>query len=313
MNYAGCDLHKETTWFYVLNERGEKVLSQNVTNDRASLKAIFERIPRPFQLAVEATYNWYFFVDMAGQYADKVELANSYELKAFAKRNKKSDKIDAKLIATVLYQGYLPSVMIADPYTRQVRELLRCRLTLVQDRSRNIARLKMLFDKLGQNVSADLTTRKRLDGLSTAEMSSLYAQVVENYRQRIRQLSDQISELNAVINKLAVSDRQIEHLQSIDGIGYFSAALIKTEIIDINRFRNFNQLCAYAGLAPRRESSADKVVRGPLNKNRRKLLRWILVEDVIPFVRADAERKKEFDRISARKAEFFSEIDLKSG
>jgi transposase len=48
---------------------------------------------------VESTYNWYFFVDLAEQYADKVYLANTYELKAFAKRHKKTDKIDGKLIA----------------------------------------------------------------------------------------------------------------------------------------------------------------------------------------------------------------------
>lgn len=298
---VGCDLHKETTWFYVLNDLGEKVLSQNISNDRASLKAIFEKIPRPFHLAVEATYNWYFFVDIAEQYAEKVMLANSYELKAFAKRNKKSDKIDARLIATVLYQGYLPSVMIADPYTRQVRELLRCRLTLVQDRSRNISRLKMLLDKLGYIQSADFTTYKGLESLPADELPAMYAQVALNYRDRIRFLSEQISVLNTSINKLAYNDQQIKNLQSIDGIGYFSAALIKTEIIDVKRFDNFNQLCAYAGLAPRRDSSANKVTCGPLNKNRRKLLRWILVEDVIPFVCANSGRKSEFDKVSQQK------------
>ena len=47
---------------------------------------------------VEAAYNWRFFVDLAEQYAQKGILANSYELKAFAKRHKKTDKIDARLI-----------------------------------------------------------------------------------------------------------------------------------------------------------------------------------------------------------------------
>jgi hypothetical protein len=47
---------------------------------------------------VESTHNWYFFVDLAEQYAEKVYLANTYELKAFAKRHKKTDKIDGRLI-----------------------------------------------------------------------------------------------------------------------------------------------------------------------------------------------------------------------
>jgi transposase len=301
MNYVGCDLHKETTWFYVLDDQGRKVLSQNVTNDQKSLKLFFEKIPRPFTLAVEATYNWYFFVDLAEQYADKVYLANSYELKAFAKRHKKSDKIDARLVATVLFQGYLPKVMIADSYTRQIRELLRCRLTLVQDRSRNVTRLKMILDKLGHIEPRDLCTYKDLDALPITSLSPMYAQVVTNYRDRIKFLCDQISAVNKVIMDLAIHDQDITNLDTIPGVAYFSAALIKTEIIDINRFSHFGQLCAYAGLAPQREMSANKVICGPLNKNRRKLLRWILLEDAMIYINVDEERKKEFEQIKKTK------------
>ena len=301
MNYVGCDLHKETTWFYVLDDQGQKVISQNINNEQPSLKLFFEKLPRPFMLAVEATYNWYFFVDLAEQYADKVFLANSYELKAFAKRHKKSDKIDARLIATVLFQGYLPKVVIADSYTRQVRELLRCRLTLVQDRSRNVTRLKMILDKLGHIESRDLTTNKDLDALPVTLLSPMYGQVVLNYRDRIKFLSEKISAINKAITELAINDQDIANLDTIPGVAYFSAALIKTEIIDINRFSGFGQLCAYAGLAPKRDMSANKVVTGPLNKNRRKLLRWILLEDAMIYVNVDEERKKEFEQIKNAK------------
>ena len=146
MNYVGVDLHKESSWFYCLNEQGRKTDSTNVSNNQAVLKDYFEKIPKPFTLAVEATYNWYFFIDMAEQYAYKVFMANSYELKAFAKRHKKTDKIDARLIATVLYKGYLPTVTIADKRTRETRELLRYRMRLVGDRTRNISRLKALLN-----------------------------------------------------------------------------------------------------------------------------------------------------------------------
>ena len=89
MYYVGVDLHKETSWFYIVDSHGEKVDSKDIVNEPAILKRYFEQIPKPFILAVEATYNWYFFVDLAEQYAQKVFLANSFELKAFAKRHKK--------------------------------------------------------------------------------------------------------------------------------------------------------------------------------------------------------------------------------
>jgi len=86
MNYVGVDLHKERSWFYVADEHGKRIDSQSIANSPEVLRTYFGTIPLPFTLAVESTYNWYYFVDLAEEYADKVYLANSYELKAFAKR-----------------------------------------------------------------------------------------------------------------------------------------------------------------------------------------------------------------------------------
>ena len=93
MYHVGVDLHKETSWFYIIDSNGKKVDSKNILNKPEILRKYFEQIPKPFVLAVEATYNWYYFVDLAQEYAKEVFLANSYELKAFAKRHKKTDKI----------------------------------------------------------------------------------------------------------------------------------------------------------------------------------------------------------------------------
>ena len=71
-------------------------------------------------------------------------------------------------------------------------------------------------------------------------------------------------------NKL-LNDKEIQNLITIDGLDYFSAALIKSEIADINRFASFNRLSAYAGLAPRVSQSGNKAAHhGALMINRRK-------------------------------------------
>jgi transposase len=118
MNYIGVDLHKRSSYIYILDKNGNKILNKRISNNMIQLKEFFKEVEKPFRLAVETTYNWYFFVDLAQEYSDEVYLANSYELKAFAKRNKKNDKIDAKLIAELLYQGYLAVVYIPDKQTR---------------------------------------------------------------------------------------------------------------------------------------------------------------------------------------------------
>lgn len=302
MNYVGVDLHKEQSWFCVLDQSGKKLASKSISNKLDWLKKFFTTIPKPFVLAVEATYNWYFFVDIAELYAEKVYLANSYELKAFAKRHKKTDKIDAQLIADVLRKGFLPIVFIPNKQIRIMKEIVHYRMNLVQDRSRNIFRLKNLLDKLGENSSGDFTTFKRLQALKIDHLPTSYKTIITNYVEKITFLTRKIFLIEKYIAEQFKFDDDISNLISLKGIDYFSAIIIKSEIGDINRFACFNRLCAYAGLAPRVSQSGNKkAYHGALNINRRKNLQWILLEVVYHYIKASKERKQQYEFLKKRK------------
>lgn len=301
MHYVGCDLHKESTWFYVMDESGRKIISESILNHTDKLHSFFGQIPKPFISAVEATYNWYFFIDIAEQYAEKVYLANSYELKAFAKRHKKTDKIDSRLIADVLRKGYLPSVYIPNRETRAMKELLEYRMKIIQDRSRNIFRLKNLLDRWGKDSSGDYTTYKGLRSIAVDSLSEEYKNIAKGYIERITLLAGQAYEAIKNIRREAQKDEDVLNLITIDGLDYFSAALVKNGIIDVTRFKSFARLCAYAGLAPRVHQSGNKSISGPLNVNRKKSLQWILLETVYHFIKADPRRKAKHEAISRRK------------
>ena len=218
MNYVGADLHKEQTWFYVMDAEGNKILSKSISNKQEILKGFFETLPKPFELAVEATFNWYFFIDIAEQYAEKTYLSNSYELKAFAKRHKKTDKIDARLIADVLRKGYLPTVTIADKSTRQMRELLRCRINLVRDRTMYISRLKNILTKIGETGTGDYTCYKHLENMETLHMPREYKIVVEYYKEKILVYHSELSAITKSIKEIASNDPDIINLITIPGL-----------------------------------------------------------------------------------------------
>jgi transposase len=302
MYYVGADLHKEQTWFYIMDHNGTKIDSKSIANSPDSLKNYFAKIPRPFTLAVEATYNWYFFMDIAEQFAQAAYLANSYELKAFAKRHKKTDKIDACLIADILRKGFLPAVFIPDQSIRQLKELLHHRINIVRDRSRNILRLKNTLDKLGADSEGDFTTGKRLRSIPADSLPEYSRYVVTGYVEQIVQLSQRIHSMKTYLKNKLLEDKEIQNLITIDGLDYFSAALIKSEIADINRFASFNRLSAYAGLAPRVSQSGNKAAHhGALMINRRKNLQWILLETTFHFIRASTRRKERYEELKERK------------
>ncbi|MBU1726585.1 MAG: IS110 family transposase [Candidatus Omnitrophica bacterium] len=302
MYYVGADLHKEQTWFYVMDHNGDKILSKSISNNPEILHQFFRSLPRPLTLAVEATYNWYFFTDIAEQYAEHVYLANSYELKAFARRHKKTDKIDARLIADVLRKGYLPTVFIPNRSIREVKELLRYRINLVRDRCRNIFRLKNTLDKLGADSSGNFATEKQLKNIPVDSFPEHYRYIISAYIERIIFLSKKLYSVKIYLKDELSDDAEIRDLITVDGLDYFSAALVKSEIVDIERFRSFNRLCAFAGLAPRVAQSGNKAAyHGALLSNRRKLLQWILLETVFHFIKASPERKTRYENLKASK------------
>jgi len=301
MNYVGCDLHKSSTYVYVINSKGKCIINKSIPNNTVDLHNFFKSVPKPFELAVEATYNWYFFIDIVAEYTDKYYLTNPLYLKAFAKRNKKTDKIDAKLIANILRVGYLPTVHIADKNIRIQREVLRKRMKTVQDRCRIIFRLKALLDKLGEDSIGNFATIKRLKEIEISHMPEEYHYIIEDYRKQIVEFLQSEHRIDSLIKKLVYDDPEAKLLTTIDGVGEFSALLIKSEIATISRFKNFDALCSYAGLAPRVYQSGNKCIIGAISKNRRKHLQWILLEISHFFIQQNERYKNKFERIKEQK------------
>ena len=65
-------------------------------------------------------------------------------------------------------------------------------------------------------------------------------------------------------------------INSIPGIGNYSALVIASEIADIERFNDSHKLCAYAGVVPSVRNSADTIHHGSITKRGSMTLRWVL-------------------------------------
>jgi transposase len=175
-------------------------------------------------------------------------------------------------------------------------------MNLIKDRSKTISRLKALLDKLGIQANGDFTTDKALEGIDFTTIPLGYHLPVKRYIEQLRWYRQKILQFKKELRaRLLPPDKDITNLTSIPGIGLFSASLIKSEIADIGRFKSFNRLCSYAGLAPRVHQSANTQYNGPLSKNRCKNIQWILIENVIHFIRALPHIANKHQRIKRRK------------
>jgi len=74
-----------------------------------------------------------------------------------------------------------------------------------------------------------------------------------------------------------LADR-IEYLRKVPGVGPITAVTWALEIGAVSRFRSVKQAISYCGLCGDEKSSAEKVLRTPLSKQRNKHIQRVLVE-----------------------------------
>jgi len=231
----------------------------------------------------------------------EVHLAHPLGVKAFACRRVRNDEKDAADLADLLRMGRLPEAWIAPAEIRELRELTRYRLKLVQRRSGFKEQVHAVLAKLGTPVTCTdifgVWGNTWLDGLALPQP---YAGKVALLRTLIGELGSEIAVLDAVIADLLEHHDGYHALQVLPGIGPVLAAVIVAEIGDIRRFSCPAKLCSWAGLTPRHRESDTKVARGHITKQGSPVLRWAMVE-AIQHQPASSPVRGVKDRIIARR------------
>ena len=89
-------------------------------------------------------------------------------------------------------------------------------------------------------------------------------------------------------------------LDTIPGVGVYSAVHIASAIGDITRFPSDEELASYAGIVPRTyQSGGTRIDKGL--KHGDKLLRWILVQDAYAAVRLSRRFRRLYMKSKRKK------------
>ena len=99
-------------------------------------------------------------------------------------------------------------------------------------------------------------------------------------------------------------------LQSVPGIGAYSAMVILAEVGEIGRFGNKRSLASYAGLTPIVRESAGKRKRGGIGHNGSQTLRWIMLQVAQVAARHCPAAKEYYARLRQRKPAQVARIAL---
>jgi transposase len=84
---------------------------------------------------------------------------------------------------------------------------------------------------------------------------------------------------------------------SIPGISILTSIALITEIMDINRFKRLDELCAYVGLVPSMRNSGETENTMGLSKRQSKYLRNLLIESAWAAMKADPALTMSFNQL----------------
>ncbi|MFQ5794050.1 MAG: transposase [Candidatus Bipolaricaulia bacterium] len=124
-DYVGCDAHKKFSQIAVLDETGQLRHEAKVMHARGAIRDYFTRFPEGTPVAVETVGNWYWIVDEIEAAGCEPLLAHAAKAKLMMGQTNKTDKLDAKGLATLLRNRTLPQVWLPPGELRDERELPR--------------------------------------------------------------------------------------------------------------------------------------------------------------------------------------------
>jgi transposase len=304
MLYAGCDLHKQTISICIVNPARQIVKRERLlcANEEA-IRRFFEGLGE-FEAVVEATASYEWFVRLIEPLAHRVVLAHPKKLRVIAESTRKSDTLDAQVLAEFLALDMIPASYRPTPRQRDHRQLVRQRDRI----QKRLTSAKNRIRRMLANYNADRPQLFNAEGLAFLQQVRLSAadrfsmnQFLEEYDFGRRQLKAAEQQIQAFAAQGPVRERERrELLKTIPGVGFVTAEVILAELADIARFRSQSRVAAYAGLAPGQRESAGKRQELHLEKAGSGLLRATMIEAAWRLVRLSPRWKGNYEKLKAR-------------
>jgi len=277
---AGIDLHSNNGYYGIINEEGERVFRKRLPNHLPTILSAL----RPFQahlkgIVVESTYNWYWLVDGLMENGYKVHLANPAGIQQYNGIKNADDKSDAFFLAELTRLRILPEGYIYPKEERPVRDLLRRRIMLVQQRTSHILSFQSLMSRqTGAGMSSNLIKKLREEEIKEFLDEEYLILAGETNIAVVRFLTEKIRALEKAALKRAKLKPEYEKLMTVPGIGLILTLTIMLETGEIRRFPSAGNYASYCRAVKAKRTSNSKNKGKGNQKNGNKYLSWAYVE-----------------------------------
>jgi transposase len=333
---CGLDVHKKNIVACAITPKGKEIRTFETMTDDLILLADWIKDRGCSHAAMESTgVYWKPIYNLLELEGIEALVVNAQHIKNVPGR--KTDVKDAEWIAGLLRHGLLKGSYIPKREQRELRELIRYRRSLIEERAREVSRIQKVLEganiklsSVASNVlgksgramieamiagetdpgtlselakrklkSKEVDLKRALNGLMGPHQKLMLGAQLRH----IDYLDEEMSRLDEEIKKRMLPfEEDLELLDTIPGVGRRTAETIAAEIgLDMNQYPSAAHLCSWAGLCPGQNESAGKRISGKTRKGNKKL-RSTLVEAAKAAARTKGTYlSSQYHRIAARR------------
>jgi transposase len=300
--YGGIDLHSNNHWLTIIDEQDRRVLEKRLRNDLSSTLSVLESYRLDLvSIAVESTCNWYWLVDGLIDAGYDVRLVNTAAVKQYDGLKHVDDRDDAFHLAHLMRLGILPTGYIYPKKERAVRDLLRQRIRLVQERTMHVVIVKNLYARqLNLSVQTEILNGDKKEPWPAVDEPRI-AMAIHAHRPIIEAINAQIKRIEREVRAELKENTLYRLLQTVPGIGPILAWIIVLETGDIHRFAAVGHFTSYCRLVQAVKISNGKKKGTANERSGNAHLAWAFHEAAHMAIRYLPAAKRYYERKSRQR------------
>ena len=275
----GLDVHREFC-VVAICEDGVVRSAGRVPSTPDGIRALAESLLASDRVALEVTGSCWEVARILEPHVDRVVVVSPDDT-GISSARAKTDKLDARALAGLLWRGELEAVWMPDERCRILRRRLARREQLVwaRSRSKNEVHASLQRRLQAKPPCSDLFGVKGRKWLAGLMLPGEERESVDAAMRHVEFLDSEIAAVEKLIAQQALSWPEIRRLMTVPGVNLVCAASFVAAVGDPNRFLTSRKLVAYLGLDPRVKQSGEAPARsGRISKRGSASARWALVE-----------------------------------
>lgn len=295
--FVGLDTHKDFSYATFVDSKGRVVEREQFDNTPKNLESFARKVVKS-RVVLEASSSAVPICDFLRDRSVEVVVAHPSKVKAIAEAKIKTDKIDSGVLALLLRADLIPEAYLPSREVRQLRDLARCRQSLVSERTGLKNKIHAVLTREGvKHGFSDLFGKKGRAFLRKVSLNPTARFSMDSMLEIMDVVDAKIADAKQKIVEEGNKNEHAKLLTTIPGVSWVSALIIAGEIGEIERFPDYRKLCSYAGLVPSTHQSGNTLYSGHITKRGSGMLRWILVQDARVAVKHSKKFGKQYRKL----------------